>query len=145
MAGGDQGAGVAEVRFKDRTAQLWCENATRLTGELWQYGWYHKARENNSDTVVNVTRIGASQPEGMRGSVTKLMCLILSVKPLVEGIQKNKPDSKIDSNPTELRCTESNNVKQQMTLSCLSSAFRREERRPEKLCYNMPMIVTPFP
>ena len=26
-----------EVRFKDRAAQLWCENATQLTGELWQY------------------------------------------------------------------------------------------------------------
>ena len=26
-----------EVRFKDRAAQMWCENATQLTGELWQY------------------------------------------------------------------------------------------------------------
>ena len=26
-----------EVRFKDRAAQMWCENATQLTSELWQY------------------------------------------------------------------------------------------------------------
>ena len=26
-----------EVRFKDRAAQMWCENATTLTGELWRY------------------------------------------------------------------------------------------------------------
>jgi type III restriction enzyme len=26
-----------EVAFKDRAAQLWCENATRLTGEAWRY------------------------------------------------------------------------------------------------------------
>ncbi len=26
-----------EVRFKDRAAQMWCENATQLTGEPWQY------------------------------------------------------------------------------------------------------------
>ena len=26
-----------EVRFKDRAAQLWCENATTLTGQRWQY------------------------------------------------------------------------------------------------------------
>jgi type III restriction enzyme len=26
-----------EVAFKDRAAHLWCENATQLTGELWQY------------------------------------------------------------------------------------------------------------
>ncbi len=26
-----------EVAFKDRAAQLWCENATKLTGEQWRY------------------------------------------------------------------------------------------------------------
>jgi len=26
-----------EVAYKDRAAQLWCENATRLTGEQWRY------------------------------------------------------------------------------------------------------------
>ncbi len=26
-----------EVGFKDRAAKMWCENATKLTGELWQY------------------------------------------------------------------------------------------------------------
>ena len=26
-----------EVAYKDRAAQLWCENATRLTGEPWKY------------------------------------------------------------------------------------------------------------
>ncbi len=26
-----------EVAFKDRAAQLWCENATKLTGERWRY------------------------------------------------------------------------------------------------------------
>src|SRR5258708_14762252 len=26
-----------EVAFKDRAAGLWCENATRLTGEQWSY------------------------------------------------------------------------------------------------------------
>jgi type III restriction enzyme len=26
-----------EVRFKDRAAQMWCENATQLTGESWRY------------------------------------------------------------------------------------------------------------
>lgn len=26
-----------EVRFKDRAAQMWCENATTLTNELWRY------------------------------------------------------------------------------------------------------------
>ena len=26
-----------EVRFKDRAAQMWCENATQLTGDVWQY------------------------------------------------------------------------------------------------------------
>jgi len=26
-----------EVAFKDRAAKLWCENATKLTGEQWKY------------------------------------------------------------------------------------------------------------
>ena len=25
------------MAYKDRAAQLWCENATRLTGEPWRY------------------------------------------------------------------------------------------------------------
>ena len=26
-----------EVAYKDRAAQMWCENATILTGEQWRY------------------------------------------------------------------------------------------------------------
>jgi type III restriction enzyme len=26
-----------DVKFKDRTARLWCENASRLTGKSWLY------------------------------------------------------------------------------------------------------------
>ncbi len=32
-----KGAETVEVVHKDRAAQLWCENATRLTGETWRY------------------------------------------------------------------------------------------------------------
>ncbi len=26
-----------DVQHKDRAAELWCENATRLTGQIWRY------------------------------------------------------------------------------------------------------------
>jgi len=32
-----KGQESVEVAFKDRAAQLWCENATQLTGEQWRY------------------------------------------------------------------------------------------------------------
>ena len=32
-----KGAETLEVRFKDKAALLWCENATRLTGVPWEY------------------------------------------------------------------------------------------------------------
>jgi type III restriction enzyme len=32
-----KGQGSLEVAFKDRAARMWCENATKLTGEQWRY------------------------------------------------------------------------------------------------------------
>ena len=32
-----KGQELLEVAFKDRAAQMWCENATQLTGDVWQY------------------------------------------------------------------------------------------------------------
>ncbi|MEO6457688.1 MAG: hypothetical protein ABIO92_05375, partial [Chloroflexia bacterium] len=32
-----KGAETVEVPYKDRAAQLWCENATALTGTPWHY------------------------------------------------------------------------------------------------------------
>ncbi|MBF6614824.1 MAG: DEAD/DEAH box helicase family protein [Chloroflexi bacterium] len=32
-----KGAETVDVSYKDRAAQLWCENATTLTGDVWRY------------------------------------------------------------------------------------------------------------